>query len=103
MGLLLVELLLFVLLRGLLREFAFAAGVKSVRALSAREVEERLRERERQLQQQQQQAEAPAATNTDAFCLFGFPLKDNFNGTSFPLSWIERIHKSELYSFKPSF
>ncbi|CDI81004.1 molybdopterin cofactor sulfurase, putative, partial [Eimeria acervulina] len=80
------------------REFAFAAGVKSVRALSAREVEERLRERERQLQQQQQQAEAPAATNTDAFCLFGFPLKDNFNGTSFPLSWIERIHKVGLSS-----
>ncbi|CDJ59848.1 molybdopterin cofactor sulfurase, putative [Eimeria maxima] len=76
------------------RELAYAAGAKAVKALSAREVEETLRARERQ---QQQEAEAPRA-EPSSFCLFGFPLKDNFNGASFPLSWIQRIHKVGLSS-----
>lgn len=79
------------------RELAYAAGAKAVKALSAREVEETLRARERQ---QQQEAEAPRA-EPSSFCLFGFPLKDNFNGASFPLSWIQRIHKSAPPSNRP--
>ncbi|XP_026194340.1 molybdenum cofactor sulfurase, partial [Cyclospora cayetanensis] len=73
------------------REFAYAAGVKSVKALSEREVEAILKDREA----------AGLVIDWSAgtvlpYCLFGFPLKDNFNGTSYPTSWIEKIHKYGL-------
>ncbi|KAL8273330.1 hypothetical protein Esti_002734 [Eimeria stiedai] len=73
------------------RELAYAAGVKAVKALSEAEVEALLRKRE------------AAGRKTDwseaaglPHCLFGFPLKDNFNGAMYPSQWIERIHRFGL-------
>ncbi|KAL8446471.1 hypothetical protein Emed_004925 [Eimeria media] len=73
------------------RELAYAAGVKAVKALSEAEVEALLSKRE------------AAGLKTDwsetaglPHCLFGFPLKDNFNGALYPSSWIEKIHKFGL-------
>ena len=59
-----------------------------MRALSEREVETILRDREAAGLMTDWSAEASLP-----YCLFGFPLKDNFNGALYPTSWIEKIHR----------
>ncbi|CDJ65609.1 molybdopterin cofactor sulfurase, putative [Eimeria necatrix] len=73
------------------RELAYAAGVEAVRALSEREVNSILAEREKEGLKTDW-----SDSSSHPYCLFGFPLKDNFNGTSYPVGWIEKIHKFGL-------
>ncbi|KAL8426320.1 hypothetical protein Efla_007656 [Eimeria flavescens] len=73
------------------RSLAYAAGVQSVKALSEGEVEAVLGEREA-AGRETDWSDAAGLPN----CLFGFPLKDNFNGVSYPLKWIQKIHRFGL-------